>query len=80
MGSWVGIIPGSEVSIEGCDNGILLSFLHILPKERQYTKCFDVFCLIHIIQRLFHLAGFKSESCIRSSVAPESIKSNMLKI
>lgn len=52
MGSWVGIIPGSEVPVEGCDNGILLSFLHILPKKRQYTKCFDGFCSIHIIQRL----------------------------
>lgn len=38
MSSWISIIPGSEVSVEGCDNSILLSFLHILPEESQSTE------------------------------------------
>ena len=32
MSSWVSIIPGSEVPVEGCDDSILLSFFHVLPK------------------------------------------------
>lgn len=35
MSSWVSIIPASEVSVEGGDNSILLSFFHILPEESQ---------------------------------------------
>lgn len=35
VGRWVCIIPGSEVPVEGRDDSILLSFLHILPEEEK---------------------------------------------
>lgn len=38
MSSRVSIIPGSEVSVVGCDNSILLSFLHILSVKSQRTR------------------------------------------
>lgn len=46
MSSWVSIIPGSEVSVEGCDNSILLSFFHILPEESQNAEHVS---LIHFV-------------------------------
>lgn len=41
MSGWVGVVPGSEVSVEGRHDGVLLSFLHVLPKER-HTGCLQV--------------------------------------
>ncbi len=38
MSSRVSIIPGSEVSVVGRDNSILLSFFHILPEESQNVE------------------------------------------
>lgn len=35
MSSWVSIVPGSEVPVEGRDDSILLSFLHVLPEGNQ---------------------------------------------
>lgn len=38
MSSWVCIIPGSKVSVEGCDNSVLLSFFHIFPGKKTKTQ------------------------------------------
>lgn len=41
VSGWVGVVPGSEVSVEGRHDGVLLSLLHVLPEER-HTGCFEV--------------------------------------
>lgn len=50
MSGWIGVVPGSEVPVEGRDDGVLLSFLHVLPKGR-HTAGFSIL--------FFHLNYFK---------------------
>lgn len=53
MSSRVSIIPGSKVPVEGCDNSILLSFLHILPVKSQRTRHVIHLVLPALLRRVF---------------------------
>lgn len=71
MSGWIGVVPGSEVPVEGRDDGVLLSFLHILPEGR-HTGCFQVVVSFKSYGNYFKEANFhhssqqhdKNSSCI----------------
>lgn len=46
----VGIVPGSEVSVEGGDDCVLLSFFHITSEYKQ-TQCISTWCIAWHVSR-----------------------------
>lgn len=43
MSGWIGVVPGSEVPVEGRDDGVLLPFLYVLPEGRHTHSVFESF-------------------------------------